>query len=364
MKVYAYPAGLDGCGYYRVIWPGLALAAQGHDVTVVMPDERLHAKYQMSGRQDARGHLLDVTYPKDADVIVLQRPTHRSLAQSVPLLRAKGVTVIVDMDDDLTRIHPRNPAFQAMHPRALGDHSWVNATTACHAASLVTLSTPALRAVYAPHGRHAVLYNMIQARNLEISRENDDGCFGWTGTIISHPDDPFVMGNTVQQLVGDGFAFRMVGNPDGIAQALRLQGDQMRCDGITPIQGWADAVSRLHVGLAPLASSGFNTAKSWLKPLELASVGVPSVVSSTPEYRRLSEKHGIGIVAGKPKDFYRNVKALMTDAARYEEAAAAGRAAAAELTVEGNAWRWAEAWEAAWLSEAQTHKTFRRAVAV
>lgn len=344
MKTYVYPAGMDGCGYYRLIWPARALAAQGHDVTVVLPEERLHAKLQLSGRQNSAGELVEISYPLDAEVIVIQRPTHQNLVNAVKLLRQAGVTVVVDMDDDLTRIHPRNPAFQAMHPRAIGPHSWENATTACHAASFVTVSTPALTKVYAPHGRSAVLYNMIQEMNLGLPRDIEDGTFGWTGTIRSHPDDPFVMGSSVQRLVAEGYRFRMVGNPDGIASALRLSDDQVACDGVVDSTAWAAAISRLHVGLAPLADTQFNAAKSWLKPLELASVGVPTVMSPSKEYQRLWQEHRIGILAPKAKDFYREVKRLMTDAAWYAEAAAQARDAAGKMTVEGNAWRWAEAW--------------------
>jgi glycosyltransferase involved in cell wall biosynthesis len=344
VKTYVYPAGLDGCGYYRLIWPARALASQGHDVTVVLPDERLHSTLQITGRQDAQGNLVQVNYPLDADVIVMQRPTHKNLVNAVRLLREAGVTVVVDMDDDLTRIHPRNPAFGAMHPRAIGPHSWVNATEACHAASFVTVSTPALLPVYAPHGRHAVLYNMIQAANLTLPRDTSDGTFGWTGTILSHPDDPFVMGASVQRLVSEGYRFRMIGNPFGIAEALRLKDDQVICDGVVDSTAWAAAIARLHVGLAPLADTSFNAAKSWLKPLELASVGVPTVVSPRSEYRRLWRNHGIGVLAPKPKDFYREVKRLMDDATWYADAADQAREAASQLTVESNAWRWAEAW--------------------
>src|SRR5689334_24701002 len=56
---------------------------------------------------------------------------------------------------------------------------------------------------------------------------------------------------------------------------------------------WPRALSALGIGLAPLADSTFNRAKSWLKPLEMAAVGVPCVMSALPDRKstRLNSSH-------------------------------------------------------------------------
>lgn len=352
MRVYVYPAGLDGCGYYRLIWPALALQAQGHDVTVVMPGDRAQDRYALTA-QFSGDELLRVACPSDADVIVLQRVTHVNLARAVGQLRRQGIAVVVDMDDDLTCIDPQNPAYGWLHPRRGSDHTWVNATTAARSATWVTTSTPALQKVYAPPGRGTVLYNCLEDRTLDgrVAGVPDTGRFGWTGSLYSHPNDPLVTGNSVARLVREGHGFHMVGNPAGVAKVFRISDEEdstdMTTSGILDSTVWAEALSALHVGIAPLADTMFNRAKSWLKPLELAAAGVPCVVSPRAEYRRIHAR-GVGVLAERPKDFYREVRRLMTDDAWHAEVRERSRAAVADLGMTANAWRWAEAWTSAY----------------
>jgi hypothetical protein len=359
VKVYVYPAGLDGCGYYRLIWPARALAAQGHEVVVVRPSERSQAHLQISGTVN-NDVLTAVRVPPDADVIVMQRVTSRFLSQAIPMIRAQGVSIIIDMDDDLSCIHPSNLAFNWLHPRNGTDHNWVNAANACKAASWVTTTTQSLQGVYASHGRGSVLPNMIPKRMLDIPR-NDQGAFGWAGFLGSHPDDPRVMGNTVSRLVGEGLKFQMVGNPEGIAKEFRITEEDLNCRGIVDISVWPEELSLLHVGMAPLADSRFNQSKSWLKPLELSAVGVPTVMSPRRDYVRFNALGG-GVLANSPKMWYGEVKRLMTDAAWYEEVVNRSKLAATGLTIEGNAYRWAEVWQSVWLNERrQSPNIFYRA---
>jgi hypothetical protein len=49
-------------------------------------------------------------------------------------------------------------------------------------------------------------------------------------------------------------------------------------------------ISRYAVGMAPLRDTQWNNAKSWIKPLEFAAVGVPVVCSPSREYVRLLEE--------------------------------------------------------------------------
>jgi hypothetical protein len=345
MKTYIYPAGRDGCAFYRLIWPGLALAARGHDVRVVMPEERDDDRWQLTAK--TRGdEIVDVIYPPDADVLVLQRVTHEKLSQVIPLMRAKGLTVVIDMDDDLSRVNPQNPAYSWLHPRNGTAHNWDNAARACRDATWVTVSTPALQKVYGRPGHSTVLHNMVEERALDLVGAADTGCFGWTGNLKSHPDDPQVMGSTVQRLVREGFPFHMIGNTTGVAQEFRLTEEQVNRTAPMDTTVWVDSLSALHVGMAPLADTLFNKSKSWLKPLELSARGVPTVMSPRDEYRRIHAR-GAGVLAPTAKDFYREIRRLMTDAAWHAEVAHRSREAIRDLTIEANAWRWAEVWESA-----------------
>ncbi len=92
------------------------------------------------------------------------------------------------------------------------------------------------------------------------------------------------------------------------------------------------------------ADTKFNASKSWLKALELSAVGVPWVGSPRAEYTRL-HAYGAGILASKPKDWYRALNQLRSSEVLRKELSDAGREAAAQLKIRDHAWRWVEAWE-------------------
>ena len=363
MIVYVYPADRYGCGHYRLAWPAMALKAQGHDVRLVWPSAREGIGADINSRT---GKVVDVRLPaavdplgagrdmpSDADVIVMQRVSQRNLSQAIPMMRAKGVAVVVDMDDDLTRIDPANPAFYGLGVKT-GDvrHNWRNAHQACLDATLVTVSTPALLRVYAPHGRGVVLENRIPRSYLGVIHE-DNVTFGWPGSVHSHPNDLQVIGPAAARLVRDGADYYGIG-PDfafaegdgGLRRALGLEHDP-KTTGNVDFDKWPNALAQLGVGLAPLADTEFNRAKSWLKPLELMASGVPWVASPRAEYERLQRLTKVGLLAKTPDDWYRKTRRLINEDGLRRDMSDAGREAAAGMTIEGNAWRWAQAWDAA-----------------
>lgn len=347
MKVYIVPADLYGCGHYRLIWPAQALHRQrvthGHDVVVIAPRQRgQFINASVFGKE-----LVDVNLPADADVVVFQRVTHRLVADAITKLRARGVAVVIDMDDDLRSVHPSNPAYPMMHPShanaGFSEHSWHHTQRACEGATLVTASTDALLRRYAPHGRGVVLRNCVPSWYLDVERRDSD-VIGWAGSLHSHPDDLQAVGTALARLQRDGARFRVVGPPVGVREALRLDQEPEWTGELDLAAQWPYCVAALGVGVAPLADTVFNQAKSWLKPLEYAALGVPWVASPRTEYRRL-HKLGCGILAEKPNAWYRVLDELRRSPERRRELAEAGRAAVRGLTIEDNAWRWLEAWE-------------------
>jgi len=316
------------------------------DVDVVTAQNR-HLEMVIDNRVD---RVVDVVTP-DVDVVVLQRVTHRYLTQAVSVLREKGLTVVVDVDDDLSTIHPDNPAWEHLHPRSderrlgrkVGMHTWTNLGLACRAASLVTATTPALVERYG-HGHGVVLPNYLADHYYDATRV-DSPVFGWPASLRSHPNDPAVVGNAVARLVDAGYTFRVTSVAEDVGRAFGLRSDDavQRVQRTVPLYDWPTELARLGVGIAPLADTKFNAAKSWLKPLELAAVGVPWVGSPRADYARL-HRLGCGVLVDRPKDWYRVLRSLLTDDRRRSELSDAGRAVAATLRIDDHAWRWAEAW--------------------
>jgi hypothetical protein len=341
MIVYVYPADVYGCGFYRLIGPARVLRAQGHDVRVQMPSDRRG----IGGEFDSKtGRLVSVQIPPDADVIVMQRVSLQNLVEAIPMIQARGVAVVVDMDDDLTKIDPGNPAFAALHPKMGRDarHTWSNAEAACRVATLVTVSTPALLGVYARHGRGVVLPNRVPAAYLDVEHV-DSPVIGWAGSTHSHPNDLHEVGPAIARLVREGHRYRGVGPVNGLRQALGLEEDP-DCTGDVTLADWPLRVAEIGVGIAPLADIGFNRSKSGLKVLEMMACGVPWVASPRIEYKALHDRYKIGLLADKPKDWYKMIKRLAESEQMRRDMSVSGRAVAAALTIERNAWRWLEVW--------------------
>lgn len=354
MRVVVYPADRFGCGHFRMIWPGEALKKQGFDVEIIHTSDR-RVRLHMEGNI-----VRDVEI--EADVVVFQRLTHNIMIQAIPILRAKGIAVVVDVDDDLTSIHPSNPAWDGLHPRNEGRragggvnrHSWMNVNTACRQATMVTVSTPALLKVYASHGRGHVLPNYLPNLYDSLPHEDSD-LVGWPASFHSHPNDPDALGGAIARLVQDGADFRMIGDSTGAGRALGLPEDPP--GGGVPVDVWPRAVASLGIGIAPLADTRFNSAKSWLKPLEMSAAGVPWIASPRSEYKRL-HSYGAGVLAERPREWYRELKKLRESPVLRKEMSEAGKEVAARMRLEDHAWKWVETWERAMGMERKAHSAF------
>lgn len=356
MRVLVVPADRFGCGSHRMIWPAEELRRDGHDVTILAQEGR-RLEFEMAGDE-----VLRVVVDPSFDVVVLQRVSHAYTCQAVSVLRSQGHAVVVDVDDDLSAIHPSNPAFRWLHPRSRPErtnggapnlHSWTNVARACRDATLVTATSPALLERYAAHGRGVVLPNYLAEHYYGVPHEDSD-LVGWPASLHSHPDDPSAVGPAVSRLVAEGVRFRGFSPGDDLGRAFGMPREHWsRVEGVRDsidILEWPARLAEIGVGIAPLADTRFNRAKSWLKPLEMSAVGVPWVGSPRAEYRRLHDL-GCGIMADKPKDWYSRVRRLASDPVMRAELADRGLGVAADLRLRGHAWRWIEAWERALTSE-------------
>lgn len=355
MKVIAYPADQGGCGFYRLIAACRQLIAQGAEVDYVVDNDPEDRQLQALWRTEGDGTItvVDVVAP-DADVVVLQRPLHDKFAGAIPILQAKGVRVVVEIDDDFEHISRRNVAWPMVQPHLSPARNRANLMRACELADLVTVSTPALAAVYGRHGRVRVVPNCVPAEYLLVRQESHDGVWiGWSGSTDTHPDDLQVTGNGVARAVAaTGARVAVVGTGKGVRDRLGLREIPL-ASGWRTLIDYPEALAQFDVGIVPLESSLFNEAKSWLKGLEMAAVGVPFVATPTEQYRALHAE-GIGLLAESPRQWEGLVKRLVRDEDFRAEAAWQGRQRAERWTIEANVDRWVDAWSAALSTRAGT----------
>jgi hypothetical protein len=344
---------------YRLVFPATVLAAQGMDVA-----EGRREDIQAVWRRTQDGPRVAWAEPLDCDVAVFQRVCRRDIVDCIPSWQRQGTAVVMDVDDLLSAVDPGNPAFAAYHPSS-GAENWHHLERACRMADMVTVSTPALAERYGRHGRVRVLRNCVPEWYLSVhapgaqgsgsacgsARHRQTGALhkesqpaptvlGWAGRVDVHAADLAVVGTAVAQALRQtGATFRAVGD----AATLTTLGVEGEVVPFMPFEDYPVQVARLDVGMAPLADTAFNRGKSFLKPLEMAALGVPFVASPLPEYARLAEL-GAGDLASRPRQWLAALRRLLTDAEYRAERAGRGREVAAGLTYEAHADGWAAAW--------------------
>lgn len=337
MRIIVCPSDKQGVGFYRLGLPAMTLIEQDEPIDFTfLPGLPLNVS--------TTGDPVSLADDFDCDILILQRPMAPWQWIGMQSAQQRGIRVIVELDDDFHSVDKRSVFGQQMtsdHMRVLGD--------CVKHADLVTVSTDALAQRYAPHGRVVVLRNCVDARWLDINVTNDAekrNVVGWTGTVAYHRDDlQATHGGVAMAAQQHGAMVRILGRSELARENLNLRDEPDHVPWQT-MDAYPHEIARFHVGIAPLADTVFNRAKSWLKPLEYAACGVPAVMSPTVEYKRLHDEYGIGMLAGwRSREWKRSVGRLLTDHAHHTEMAEHGRAAVRDHhTIQGNAWRWAEAW--------------------
>lgn len=343
-RIRVWPSDEQGCGHYRQIFVANALMAQGADVVVesIGPTVEWDRKWVGDSPPLDFG-VLGVRKP-DADVVVLGRPGRRQWFEVIGHLQAQGVRVVVDVDDLFAQIPRANTAAWHFDPALSPDHNREWVARACEVADLVTVTTPALAAVYGKHGRVRVLPNLVPERYLSIVGEHeDDPVVGWSGTVNTHPHDLEVTGGGIHRalMTVPGSKFGVVGTGEGVSERLGCR--VSRVTGWVPFDDYPDAVAGLDVGIVPLADLPFNRAKSALKMAEMAALGVPVVASPTPDNARLRQL-GVGTLVETPQQWKKQVARLLASADLRAEMAGRGREVMATQTYELHCEQWLDAW--------------------
>ena len=336
--ILVFPSDGTGCGLYRLIWPGEAVGAKT-DLTVSIMQKRPEIVIDNNGQV----HGINTG---TAGTVIFQRAASQQYLSLIPLLQSRGIKIIIDMDDSLSMIHPRNPSHKFYDPTKNKKINWMFASEACKLADLVTVTTPALAEEYGQHGRVTIIPNHVPARYLKIERpENPIPVIGWAGWTNTHVSDLCVTRGMIQSVLANTKAAKFVafGDPkifSDIGVRYKVPNEHW---GFVNVMEYPKKLVGFDIGLVPLQPSKFNEAKSWLKALEYASLGIVPVVSPTYDNMRLVEM-GAAIVAETPKDWHDRVEELVLDHDMRKEYSERARKIASEWTIEGNTSKWHEAW--------------------
>jgi glycosyltransferase involved in cell wall biosynthesis len=344
MRIVGWSAGLDGCHHYRLLLPLSEAARNGHQVWLqqVLPNR--------------------APWWPGVEVVVGQRVCNpRPTEAWQALARRPGRPMMVfEVDDDLFEVDSSSPVA---HEFFAQPQIQANLRANIEVADLVTVSTPRLAEVVSRiNPRVVVLENCVSRdvwlRGLERLRTWPERLGGWTpgspmtvgwsGSPTHEMDLRFVsraLGRSLRRIsakvhvVGPDYR-RLLGVAGSVYGARHTRW-------IPNLSAYYDTIGSFDVALAPLKPHPFNASKSWLRPLELAALGVPVIASRYGEYERFVTHDATGLLAGRDHEWGAALGRLQVSAGLRLELARAAHEHAADWLVEDRWQHWVAAYEKA-----------------
>lgn len=347
MRVVVLPADESACGYYRMKLPAGAVQQVRPDWNVEVYRPR---DIKLGG--DAKGRLWGINGlpdPEGIDLLIMQRVSTELQVNLLKWATSKNIATIMDVDDAMWCIDKANSAYAHWNR---GPAHWRYLDHAAQIVDLTTVTTPALARRYGKHGRTEILPNCVPGDLpdvLESIRHQLDPtlAIGWAGFTHTHPGDLRVVGDAVRRVQEEtGCKVRIIGDAEGAARDWGIT----KVDAFDPVPlglPYYTALTAIDVALVPLQDTPFNRAKSYLKALEFAAVGVPVVASPTPANLELAKTVGTQVVYGQ-EAWYQALRVMLEYSKVRGLMASTGLDGVRDYhTYEGNAERWAAAWERA-----------------
>lgn len=292
-RILVQPADRDGCGYYRLSGPLLALAKA----------ERIQG-------YDTQDFYTPVEFERIApNTLVLQRPyTEAQLAYLEQAARYSSALRLFDLDDLITCI-PEQSANRRGFPADVASRL-KRAAKLCHR---LIVSTPQLAMSLAswhedirivPNHLPSHPWKQLQTRR----RQGDRPRVGWAGAV-GHEGDLALIADVIAALAREVDWVFLGHCPEGLRQHLRELHPPV------PITDYPAALAALdlNVAIAPLEINAFNEAKSSLKILEYGVLGYPVVCTDIMPYQG---EFPVNRVRNRPRDWVAAIRALAHDPER------------------------------------------------
>jgi glycosyltransferase involved in cell wall biosynthesis len=310
---------------YRCIIPLRALAARGHQI--IWPEA------------SDRDSLLT-----RCDLVHVHRehgPETQALTAS---LRRAGVALCFDNDDDLAAIHRDSPSYRRLG--GLHGHRAFAATARiAQRAALVTTPSAVLAERYSRSGaRHVeVIENYLPAEFAAQKRRSHDGLVvGWVAGL-EHAVDAARLGidDVLLRLLGDYTKLRVA----VVGHDLRLAHERYFHLERTDFASLLHTAAAFDIGIAPLADTPFNAARSNVKVKEYAALGIPWLASRVAPYSGLGPEQGGRLL--DPDDWEQALRELIEHRRLRAQLARRARDWAKTQTIDAGVTRWEQAFEAA-----------------
>lgn len=328
LSVLGLPHQADGSTYYRMFLPLSCLQqTSGHRVMIPRPDVRF---------------LPEPSQLADVDVLVMQRPAGPAGMQCWSAWKPH-TRLVYECDDDLLRVDPSG--LPHLHDDRVRD----TIRFCLQLSDMVTVSTPYLAEQYRQYNDNVVvLPNYVDEKLLAVERPRRERLtLGWAGGSSHLADWATVAAPAVRATLGAHPELDM--HFMGVDFSPMLGEARARCRFTT----WDADVSSYYrkidfdIGLAPLGDSNFNLSKSWIRALEMASLGIPIVASDVEPYREFVIDGVTGYLVRTEEEWTARLAELVGDAEAREEMGRKAKEHAAAFTIQGNWAKWSAAYERA-----------------
>lgn len=322
---------LSGCDLWRMAMP-MKIIKRHTEIELTEVNE---FSYRLKGGRVV-GTNIDPDY---FDLVYVARPIAREFVEVLEVLKYSGLKVAMDFDDDFTTIHEENTNNERFTGEIL--ESFEKATAL---ADGVTVTTKQLKEKFGHlNDNFHVIDNFIPEDLIRNGIQPKENVIGWAGGVSVHPRDLQVVGTSVRDFLWKhrDWKFHHVG--DGhVNKILKCPTTEF---GSVEVLSYMAQIEKFKVGIAPLEESEFNKAKSRLKVLEMAALGVPWVASPLPEYKRARDSYGCGILAYDEDEWLGAFEKYESAEFYRMQQVQRGFKYAEDNTLERNYWRWLEFFE-------------------
>lgn len=309
--------------HYRAVLPGRALERRGHTVMWVQGDGNVLA--HLAQRRPSW------------DVTLIQQRHDPAELEEVRRLRAAGIAVVWDSDDDLSSIPRKAPVYTRVGGRKGVRRMFEESVAMAGAATVMTTPSERIAEIYRGHGVHVeVVENYVDGRETGQPRPRTPGVVVGLCAATEHIDDlrKLKIAQTIKALLERHEAVRF------LSIGFDLQLRDPRCSWVdrVPFERLIAAERRFDIGLAPLADTPFARARSNVKLKEYAAAGAMWLASPVGPYVGMGEEQG-GLLVDR-REWLDALDGLVGDYERRLELAGRARAWAEGETIEKNVRRW------------------------
>jgi len=281
--------------YYRAILPLRELERRGHQV--LWPGQLGYDELLSGSPRFDVFHLHHYFAPQHLEL--------------VERLSREGVAVVWDKDDDISQVPRRAPAYKGYGGRRGVKQGWERSIRIAATASLMTTPSAHLAGRYRDAGvpHVEVIENHVAREDLNGARPRHPGVVIGITAGGEHQDD-------FKKLRIDKLLRRLLDAHEGVRVVTigcrpDLPEGRHVHHASVPIERLVSSEREFDIGLAPLADTAFNRARSNVKLKEYAAAGAMWLASPVGPYAGMGEKQGGLLVPDD--DWYATLERFVLD---------------------------------------------------